>query len=201
MALNQTTLSAPVDAFANEIAVTSATGASAGRICNIEGELSVVLGVTGNMVKLRTRGDHGTASKAHNILAPVVFGDPTDFPAVPEARHRAQTQERDDVVTYGASGAIAVPTKNTTVQLGGSAALAMTIANPSPLQDGLEVKIVSLGAAAHTVTNASGFNAGGAAVDVATSNGAVGSTLVLRAAAGRWTITSPIVAGSAWTVA
>lgn len=192
MALNATTLAAPMTKDDVDIAVTAITGASAGRICKIEDEYSVVVRVVGTTVSLRSRGDLGGSAKAHNILAPVVFGDPSDFPSVAPARHRAQEGQLDGYVTYGASGAIAVPSKDTTVVLAGSAALAMTLADPSRLQDGLKMTIVSSGAAAHTITSATGFNAGGAAVDVATFAAAVGNNLVLEASSGKWLVKSSL---------
>lgn len=192
MAFNGTTLAAPMDASQLDIAVTSATGASAGRICKIEDEYSVVVKVIGTIVSLRSRGDNGTSARAHNILSPVVFGDPSDMVNIPPARHRGQIEQLDGIVTYGASGAIAIPDKDTTVILAGSAALAMTLADPTRAQDGVKLRIEASGAAAHTVTSATGFNAGGAAVDVATFAAAIGNNLVLEAVAGKWVIVSSV---------
>lgn len=192
MPMNGTTLAAPIDANQLDIPVTSVTGASAGRICKIEDEYSVVVKVVGTIVSLRSRGDNGTSARAHNILAPVVFGDPGDQVTIPPARHRGQMEPLDGIVTYGASGAIAVPDKDTTVILAGSAALAMTLADPTRAQDGVKLRIEASGAAAHTVTSATGFNAGGAAVDVATFAAAIGNNLVLEAVAGKWVIISSV---------
>lgn len=192
MGLNATTLAAPVDANAIDISVTANTGASKDRICKIEDEFAVVTKVVGTIVTLRSRGDLGTSARAHNILAAVVFGDPTDFGAVPPARHRTQTQEAPGYTSYGASGPIDLPTKDTTVVLNGAAALAMTLADPSRWMDGLRLTILSAGAAAHTVTDPAGFNAGGAAVDVATFAAAVGNNLVLEASSGKWLVKSSL---------
>jgi hypothetical protein len=193
MAVNATTLAAPVDFSSIDLSVASATGAAKDRIVKIEDEYAVVTKVVGTIVTVRSRGDHGTSARAHNILAPVVFGDATDFPAnVPPARHRAQMQEIDGIVYYGASGAIDVPTKDTTVVLAGAAVLAMTLADPSRFMDGVKLRIIAAGAAAHTVTSATGFNAGGAAVDVATFAAAVGNNLVLEAVSGKWVVRSSL---------
>jgi hypothetical protein len=190
--INATTLAAPVDRNALDISVASVTGASAGRIVKIENEYAVVVKVVGSIVSLRSRGDNGTTAKDHNILAPVVFGDATDFQSIPEARHRGQAEEIDNVIYYGASGAIAIPDKNSTIILAGASPLAMTLADPSRLQDGLELDIQSAGAAAHTVTAPLGFNSGGAAVDVATAGAAVANNLKIRAVSGKWLIVSNV---------
>lgn len=192
MALNGTQLSATIDGSQLDIPVASATGASAGRFVKIEDEYAVVVKVTGLIVSLRSRGDNGTTARAHNILAPVVFGDAADFQTIPPARHRGQIEPLDGFVTYGASGAIAVPDKDTTVILSGAAALAMTLGDPTRLQDGIKLRIEASGAAAHTVTNTTGFNAGGTSFDVATWAAAVGNNLVLEAVSGKWMVTSSV---------
>lgn len=194
MAVNGTTLTADIGRDDLDIPVASVTGASAGRICKIENEYSVVVRVVGSIVSLRTRGDHGTQSVPHKTLTPVAFGDPADFPAVPPARHRGQMEQVEDVIHIGASGAIPLPAKDTKVILTGAAALAMTLPDPTRLMDGITLRIHSSGSAAHTITSASGFNAGGATVDVATFStvapAGVGNNLVLVASAGRWLIQS-----------
>ena len=192
MALNGTTLAAGVDANSLDISVTSATGASAGRICKIEDEYAVVLKVVNTIVSLRSRGDNGTIARPHNILAPVVFGDAADMVNIPPARHRGQIEQTDGIVTYGAAGAITIPDKDTTIVIAGGAALAMTIADPTRAQDGLKLRIVCGTAFAHTVTNSAGFNAGGAAVDVATFAAAVGNNIELEAVSGKWLVTRNI---------
>lgn len=192
MAVTGTTLTAAVNRDDLDISVASATGASAGKICKMETEYSVVLKVVGNIVSLRTRGDHGTIATPHNILTPVAFGDPSDFPAMPAARHRGQIEQIDGIVHYGASGPIAVPEKDTTVVLSGASVLAMTLPDPTRLQDGLKLHIMSNGAAAHTVTSATGLNAGGASVDVATFAAAVGNNLSLEASGGKWLVRSSV---------
>lgn len=194
MSFNSTTLAAAIDANTLDIPLTSATGASAGRICKIENEYSVVTKVVGTIATVRSRGDNGTRAVAHNILAPVVFGDATDFGQtdIPPARHRGQIEQIDDLVSYGAAGAIALPSKDTTVVLTGGAAQAMTLADPLRNMDGIKLKIVTSGAFAHTVTSASGFNAGGASVDVATYAAAVGNNLVLEAFGGKWIVVSSL---------
>jgi hypothetical protein len=192
MAVNGTTLAAAVTAHGLDINVTSATGASAGRICKIEDEYSVVVKVSGTIVSLRSRGDQGTSARAHNILAPVAFGDATDFESIPPARHRGQTQELNGFITYGAAGAIAVPEKDSTIVLAGAAAIAMTIADPTRMQEGRRLRIVTSTAMAHTVTNTTGFGAGGSSLDVATFGAAVGNNFEIEAINGKWHVISVI---------
>jgi hypothetical protein len=188
MAVNGTKLAAAIDASTLDISVASATGASAGRICKIEDEYSVVVKVSGTIISLRSRGDHGTVSRPHNIGAPVAFADATDFETIPGARHRGQYEQKDDVIFYGAAGAIAIPDKDATIVLDGATVLAMTLADPSRLQEGRKLSIVANGAAAHTITAAAGFNAGGASVDVGTFAAAVGNGLDIVAVNGKWVV-------------
>jgi hypothetical protein len=192
MSVNATSLSAPIDRNQLDIPVASTAGASAGRMCKIENEYSVVVRVVGSIVSLRSRGDQGTSAQPHDILAPVVFADATDFPTIPPARNRGQQEEVDYYTTYGASGVIAIPDKDAHITLAGGAVQNMTLADPSRLQDGTTLTIVSAGAFAHTVTAPAGFNAGGAAFDVGTFAGAVGNNLVVRAVQGKWVVLSSV---------
>lgn len=85
-----------------------------------------------------------------------------------------------------ANGAILVKPGTCFITKTGSAAV-MTLADPTTgLHDGLELEIVSTTAFAHTVTNTSGFNNGGAASDVGTFAAAIGNGLGLVAYQGRW---------------
>ena len=64
----------------------------------------------------------------------------------------------------------------------------MTIADPALDQDGLELLIMSNTAQAHTVTNTTGFNAGGTASDVGTFGGAKGDNFKIVASGGVWMV-------------
>lgn len=96
------------------------------------------------------------------------------------------------VVEYAASGAIAIPTRNTTIVLTKAGVGAMTLAAPTALtHDGVTLTIISSTAQAHTLTNASpGFNGGGAASDVGTFGGAIGDNIVLVAHNAVWLVVS-----------
>lgn len=73
----------------------------------------------------------------------------------------------------------------------GSAA-ALTLADPAASDEGTVIIITAETAFAHTVSNAagSGFNAGGAASDVATFGGAIGDSIVIIAINGKWNVLS-----------
>jgi hypothetical protein len=187
--VNGTTLAAPVDANGLDINVVSTTGASKDRICKIEDEYSVVVKVLGNIVSLRTRGDQGTVSRAHSIMAPVAFGDAIDFETLPPARHHGQIEQSDGYYTYGTSGAIAIPERDSTIVLAGTAVLAMTIPDPTRLQEGRKLTIAQSAAAAHTVTCATGFGSGGGTLDIATF-AAIGDNMVIQAINGKWAVLS-----------
>lgn len=85
---------------------------------------------------------------------------------------------------YTADGAIDV--NATIINLAGSSAIAMTLPDPPIGSDGHMMGIVSTTAAAHTVTNTTGFNGGSTASDVATFGGAIGDGMLLVALGGIW---------------
>ncbi len=90
-----------------------------------------------------------------------------------------------------ADGAIAVTSG--VVVITKSSAAALTLAAPASADDGKLLYIVSTTAQAHTVTNSSpGFNAGGAANDVATFGAAIGNNLVLLAYNQKWYVVSSV---------
>lgn len=68
--------------------------------------------------------------------------------------------------------------------------LAMTIIDPTVLQNGLTMCVVSTNASAHTLTYTAGFNGGTTARDVATYGGAVGDNVCFFANAGTWWVIS-----------
>lgn len=87
------------------------------------------------------------------------------------------------VGSYTASGAIAE--KAGVVELGGTGAQTMTVADPtSGTDDGKELDIVATSAHAHICTFTSGL--AGGANHKATFGGALGDTLAIRALGGKW---------------
>lgn len=190
--VNGTTLASDLDYNGLDLFVVANAGAAKDRICKIEDEFSVVTKVSGQMVSVRTRGDFGSAVRTHKLGAPVVFMDREDFPAPAPARSRAQEGPKVGLVSYGASGPIAIPEKDTNIDLVGAVALAMTLADPPRTVDGLRLKIQATGAAAHTVTSAGGFNAGAGASDVGTFAAAIGNGLTIEARQGKWLVVGNI---------
>ena len=94
------------------------------------------------------------------------------------------------VTVYTADGAISA--KEGTVFLNKSGVLAATLAAPTATtDDGKVMRIVSLTANAHTVTQTTpGFNNGGSASDVATFGGAIGDNMNIVAYQGKWYVLS-----------
>jgi hypothetical protein len=69
--------------------------------------------------------------------------------------------------------------------------LAATLADPiTATDDGKVLCIIAMTANAHTVTNTTGFGAGGATLDVATFGGAIGDNMVIMAYLAKWYVIS-----------
>lgn len=178
MALSNTTLASACGASDTKIVVASATGFAIGNKVEIDGEIfQVTKGyVSGSTQVPVLRGQNGTYAYAHPTSAKVRVGAASDtawgsqapqtvvqFPIATPARQRT---------SYSASGAITLPTpgNDMVAVLNGTGALAMTVADPATILDGSLLYIVSNGAAAHTVTFASGLSGAGGSYDVLTIN-------------------------------
>jgi hypothetical protein len=93
------------------------------------------------------------------------------------------------VIAVAASGAIAVPTGNTTYFITKAGVAAMTLVDPTATtHDGLRLTFISATAESHTLSNAagSGFNGVGAGADIGTFGGAIGDHLIIEAYQGKW---------------
>ena len=100
---------------------------------------------------------------------------------------------RTPVLALSVNGAVTVPVYNTVFFLTKAGVLADTIVDPTATtHDGVELTFVATTANAHTLSNAAGtgFNAGGAASDVATFGGAVGDYLKIVAYQAVWYVLS-----------
>lgn len=203
MALANTTLASAMAVDDLVAVVTSASGFTAysaqnPQVVRIDNEYMLVAPpyVSGTRVNLYRRGDQGSAQVAHNALATIAVGVASDTGwsnyqpgavapiAIPAALW--------DTVTYSVSGAIAIPTKNTTVQLDKAGIAAMTLAAPGLDQDGLQLHIVGLGARANTVTCPTtlfddGLSGGPHTIWTATT-GYAGQGFVIKASQGRWEV-------------
>jgi hypothetical protein len=157
MALTTTSLAAAFAANSQILTATSATGATVGGFAKVDGEYMVITEITGTQIKVRSRGDNGTAVVAHNVLAPLVFGLTSDLPSLGASEITLPVFADYDLATVGADGAIACPDRETVfVVTKGSALASSTLANPSKAQNGLRVIITSGSAFAHVVTLANG---------------------------------------------
>jgi hypothetical protein len=95
----------------------------------------------------------------------------------------------DSFGVLSADGAVTISAATKTYFITKASAAAITIADPtSTTHDGVTLTFVATTAAAHTVSNAagSGFNAAGAAGDVATFGGAKGDCFSITAYQGKW---------------
>ena len=187
MALTATTIATALTALGNRVKVTAAGTVAAGHFCKINGELAKVMAVNGTLVDLQ-RGVRGTVAKAHGILSSFVYGTAADFAAT----NTGPTAVADGIYTYGVSGAVSVLPGLHLLTSGG--ALTMTLASPSPAEDGMKLTIMSITAQTHTVSNAAGngFDALGASYDVATFGGAVWDNFTVMAVGGNWVCTHAI---------
>jgi hypothetical protein len=186
MALVHTTLSAACAASDTSIVVTLATGFSAGYLVRIGDEQMRITSayVSGTTIPV-IRGQEGTAVVAHAVTTGVVCGIASDWATVVGAQTAVQyplAGKARRISTYGAAGAIALPTAGTdeVAVINGTSALAMTLAAPSKDIDSTVLFIIGDGKAAHTVTAAGGFGAGSTGYTVGTfdTNAQCGITLM-----------------------
>ena len=199
MALATTTLSAAVSITDNVIVVASATSLAAGRIIKIDGEyLKINQAYTSGTTVGVTRGQEGSVTAAHQSGANVMTALASDLAAAPASVNESVLNAGQMSVTttsYSAASAIAFGLSQWTVAIiNGTAALAMTIANPTKDQDGCYLHIVANGKAAHTVTYTAGLGNGGASVDVGTFSATLAMSSLLVACNGFWVSVGPTTA-------
>lgn len=195
MALTQTTLaSADIGSGNSTLVVASATGFAIGYKVRIDGEIfQVTKGYVAGSVNVPVlRGQEGTIAQAHPSGAKVlvgagsdtgwgvgVAGNPVAFPLAGKAT---------TTLSYTASGAITLPEpgSDAIAYLNGTSVLAMTIADPGKALDGSTLSIRANGAAAHTLTFASGLSGAGGSYDVITINATAPVSLNFVAVNGLW---------------
>lgn len=186
MSLAATTLSGAVTAWANTIQVASATGFAAGSYIRVGDEYMKIQVVNGTAIGV-FRGVYGSQAVAHASGEAVVVGTAAEF-AASDAGGLTGLAVKPRKVTYTAAGAIAIIPGWASL-LAGSAA-AMTLADPSLADEGIEIQIIAADAQAYTVTNTSGFNTSSTAGDVATFGGAIGDCMTIKAVGGKWVATN-----------
>lgn len=194
MALTQTTLSSAMAVGDSSIVVASATGIAVGYKIRIDGEMfQVTKGyVAGATTVPVLRGQEGTIAAAHPASAKVLSGaasdtgwgtmaagSPVQYPVAGKAV---------ETLSYSASGAITLPQPGSDMiaYLNGTSVLAMTIADPGKALDGSRLSIRANGAAAHTLTFASGLSGSGSNYDVITMNGTGPISVDVVAVNGLW---------------
>lgn len=171
------------------VKLTSATGILPKMRLLVDGE---IMRVTSNLLTPTigvVPGYDGTTAGPHGILAPAIYGVPDDFGNGPNG---------PDTMSYGASGAITVPTVDTVIYLNKATAAAMTLVGPATWQQNTLI-IVSTTAAAHTITYTAGFYGNTTTSDVATAPATINAVLTLKAQQGTW---APVAtADDGWTIA
>lgn len=194
MALTRTTLAAAVAAIDGSITVASATSIAAGSIIKVNGETMKVRKdyVSGTSIPV-LRGLDGSVVAAHAITSGVVhsatasdFGGP---PAQAGASVSGPIQRARTISAYGAAGAITLPApgSDAVAIINGTAALAMTLANPLKDNDGDILIVVGNGkGGAHTVTYTAGLGDGGSGLDVMTFDVGAQCSVMFIAANSIW---------------
>lgn len=153
-----------------------------------------------NVITVRMRGSDGSDAGPHDTGSTVVTSaTPIDFPSLQPGMSTLRPPSAQDILTYGASAAIAVPTEASTVAfLASAAAGAFTLGAPSLALNGMIFEITSQTAAAHVVTATGLYNTGGAGpFTTATFPAQIGATMTLQAQNGAWNVinasVSPVV--------
>lgn len=179
MALTNATLASACSASDSVLVLSASTGVSAGYKIEVDGEIFQVASnytTSGNGVNVPVlRGQNGTYAFAHPSGAKVRIGPASDTQwgsQVAQTVTQYPNVRARQVASYSASGAIALPNPGADllVFLNGTSVCAMTVADPQTALDGSFLYIASNGAAAHTVTFASGLSGAGSSYDVITVN-------------------------------
>jgi hypothetical protein len=127
-------------------------------------------------------GYDGSTAGPHGILAPVIYGNPSDFVSIGIVPSSVVTSQ-----SFGVSGAVTgpsgagVPVSDTLIYLTKAGALAMTLAAPA-IDQLNTLTFISTTAQAHVVTM--GGNSSGN--DVATFAGVIGNSFTVKAENGIW---------------
>lgn len=189
MALTATSLASAIDANTLDFNATSASGATVGGFARIDGEFSMIVAINGVKISVRSRGDMGTTSTAHDVLAPLVFGLLSDLASLPLMSTVGVPLDEENLAALGQNGAIPVPTRNTTYFITKATALGSSaMPNPSASQDGLEVQFVSTTDAAHVVTLVTSQDGTTGNHTTYTFPAFGGSSFRIKASKGRWLV-------------
>ena len=189
MALAVTSLNGTITKNATMITLTAFTNPSSGAmsaqtVAIVDGEKMLITDATLSPTVQVVRGYDSTYASQHNTLAPIVYGLTSDFTQQVSTTGVAGSS----VISYGVSGAITPPINNTTIYLTKATAAAMTLATPASDQSNV-VTVVSLTAAAHTITYTAGFYQNTTSSDVVTFPSTSGACWIFQAKNGLWNAT------------
>ena len=189
MALAVTSLNGTITKNATMITLTAFTNPSSGAmsaqtVAIVDGEKMLITDATLSPTVQVVRGYDSTYASQHNTLAPIVYGLTSDFTQQVSTTGVAGSS----VISYGVSGAITPPINNTTIYLTKATAAAMTLAAPASDQSNV-VTVVSLTAAAHTITYTAGFYQNTTSSDVVTFPSTSGACWIFQAKNGVWNAT------------
>jgi len=200
MAVTATTLSSAVALEATSIKVASATSFAKGKFIYIDGEVLQQSAdqASGSTIIPVIRGVQGTVAAAHPTAAKVIMGSGfDDFPNAGDASASSSpfpAQPNRPVYSYSAAGAV-TPSEGLHI-LNGTSALAMTLADPTTLQDGQVLTLLGNGKAAHTLTYTAGVGNAGSGYTVITYPTGGQACLQLIAANAIWVALNSPFAGT-----
>lgn len=175
MALTATTLAGAKATNDKTINLTSATGAAKKQLVLVDGEFMRITDVSLAPTVGVVPGYAGTTAGPHGVLAPAIYGNPSDFVGI----------SGPATTSYGADGAIAVPVVDTVIYLTKATAGAYTLAAPNAGQQNTVI-FVSTTAAAHTITYTAGFYGNTTSSDVATFPSTINGVFTIKAQNGTW---------------
>lgn len=181
MALAATTLASAKATNDRVVVLTSGTGVEKKDLLLIDGEWMRVTDVSLSPTIQVVPGYAGSTAGPHGVLAPVIHGQPGEFPAGPDG---------PSTLSFGADGAITVngnpPIVDTIIWLTKATAGAYTLAAPSSIAQQNTLTFVSTTAAAHTLTYTAGFYGNTTTSDVATWPATINAMFTIRAQNGTW---------------
>ena len=184
MALTVTSLNGAITQGTNVVKLTAFTnpstvGISAKTVARVDGEDMLVTDASLSPTLQVVRGINGTYATAHDTLAPVVYGITSDFTQTIGSVAPAK------VYSYGANATITNPVVDAIIFIDKASAAALTLTDPNK-DSQVTVRFVSLTAAAHTITYATGFYDNTTTSDVATFPATAGAVFTMIAQSGKW---------------
>ena len=210
MAITATALVSDLSATGLTMTVSSGTGfptagatlPSQNYVCRIDKEMFLAITQpAAGIIKIAQRGYNGTFAAAHDLLAKVEVGLPSDYaapspgtttnlpPYLPNQQTLGEsiTWTADQVAAWGNQPQIFAMTK--------ASALAIVLPAPSKAQDGLTLQFTNLTAVAHVITATGLLEDGvtGGGKNTATFGAFVGASLTLMAQNGLWNVMGQVV--------